>query len=203
MSVSFDVATSTGSYSVSVVPGALAATLAEPGERVYIVDAFLAPQVRAAGVDPIVIRADESAKSLDRMTGLIEQMRDRRATRNSVLVAVGGGVVQDAAAFVASVYMRWARLGVRAHNPAEYGGQLHRREIVDQRRQVQEHRRHHPPASAGGGRPARRRDADRRAARRGAVRGGENLPVSRDMARSTPIWRCALPRACLSKHSPT
>jgi len=106
MSVSFKVATSTGSYNVDIACGALAATLAEVGERIYIVDAFLEPTLRAAGIDPIVIVATESAKSLDRMADLIIAMRERRATRNTVLVAVGGGVVQDAAAFVASVYMR-------------------------------------------------------------------------------------------------
>lgn len=106
MSVSFEVATATGSYEVVVASGALAATLAESGDRIYIVDAFLEPVLRAAGIEPIVIVADEPAKSLDRMDQLIVEMRDRRATRNSVLVAVGGGVVQDAAAFVASIYMR-------------------------------------------------------------------------------------------------
>ena len=106
MPSSFDVATSTGSYGVAIAPGALGTTLGEGGERVYMVDAFLADRVRAAGVDPIVIKADEGAKSLDRMTELVVAMRERRATRNTVLVAVGGGVVQDAAAFVASIYMR-------------------------------------------------------------------------------------------------
>lgn len=106
MSVSFDVATSTGSYDVDIAFGALAGVLAEPGERVYIADAYLEGRLREAGIDPIVIVADESAKSLDRMTDLIVAMRERRATRNTVLVAVGGGVVQDAAAFVASIYMR-------------------------------------------------------------------------------------------------
>lgn len=106
MPASFDVATSTGPYGVAIAPGALGTTLRQDGERVYMVDAFLAERVRAAGIDPIVIEADESAKSLDRMTGLVVAMRERRATRDTVLVAVGGGVVQDAAAFVASVYMR-------------------------------------------------------------------------------------------------
>jgi len=106
MSVSFEVKTSDGTYAVDIAFGGLAAALAEPGERVYIADAYLEPVLRQAGIDPIVIVADEGAKSLDRMTQLIVEMRDRRATRNTVLVAVGGGVVQDAAAFAASVYMR-------------------------------------------------------------------------------------------------
>lgn len=106
MSISFEVATSTSGYEVAVETGRLLAALAEPGERVYFVDQFLEAVLRGAGIDPIVIVADESAKSLDRMSQLIFDMRGRGVSRDTVLVAVGGGVVQDAAAFVASIYMR-------------------------------------------------------------------------------------------------
>lgn len=104
---SFVVSASTGTYAVEIAPGALDALLAEAGgDQVFVVDAFLADRVRAAGIDPIAIAADEGAKSLDRMSDLIVALRDRRATRGTTLVAVGGGVVQDAAAFAASVFMR-------------------------------------------------------------------------------------------------
>jgi 3-dehydroquinate synthase len=106
MHASFDITASSGSYGVSVQPGLLEALLAEAGERIFIVDEFLAAPLVAAGLDPIVIIADEPAKSLDRMTDVIVAMRDRRATRDTVLVAIGGGVVQDIAAFAASTYMR-------------------------------------------------------------------------------------------------
>lgn len=102
----FDVTASTGTYTVSVAPGLLQTTLSEPGERVYLVDSLLAGPLIAAGLDPIVIVADERAKSLDRMGEIVVALRDRRATRDTLLVAIGGGVVQDAAAFAASIYMR-------------------------------------------------------------------------------------------------
>lgn len=106
MPTCFDISASTGSYGVRIEPQSLASLLAEAGDRVFIVDAFLEAQVRAAGIDPIVIVADEPAKSLDRMTDVIVGLRERRATRATTLIAVGGGIVQDIAAFTASIYMR-------------------------------------------------------------------------------------------------
>lgn len=104
---SFEVTASTGSYSIDIANGALDALLVEQGEdRIFVIDAFLRDRVLAAGHDPITLVADETAKSLDRMTDLIVGLRDRRVTRSTTLIAVGGGVVQDAAAFAASVYMR-------------------------------------------------------------------------------------------------
>ncbi len=106
MPSSFKVTSSVGDYAVLIESGALAKTLAEPGERVYIVDAIFEQLMLDAGIDPILIKADESAKSLDRMSELVVALRERRANRKTLLVAIGGGVVQDAAAFLASVYMR-------------------------------------------------------------------------------------------------
>lgn len=107
MPTSFDVTASNGRYAVEIASGSLDALFAEAGgDRVFVVDAFLRDRVVAAGIDPIVIAADEAAKSLDRMTDLIVALRDRGATRGTTLIAVGGGVVQDASAFAASVYMR-------------------------------------------------------------------------------------------------
>lgn len=102
----FDVRSSTGSYPVRIGPGLLDEAIAAPGERVFIADAFLAGHLRDAGLDPLVIEADEGAKSLDRMAEIVVALRERRATRSTHLVAVGGGVVQDIAAFAASIYMR-------------------------------------------------------------------------------------------------
>lgn len=103
----FAVTASAGTYTVAVATGALDALLAQAGEdRVFVVDAFLADRLTSAGLDPIVIAADERAKSLDRMTDLIVALRDRGANRGTTLIAIGGGVVQDAAAFAASIYMR-------------------------------------------------------------------------------------------------
>ncbi len=106
MPVSFDIESASGTCGVAIGDGLVGSLLAEPGDRIFIVDAFLADSMAATGVDAIVIAADEGAKSLDRMAAVIEAMKDRGVTRQTTLVAVGGGVVQDIATFVASVYMR-------------------------------------------------------------------------------------------------
>ncbi len=106
MPISFDIASSTGSYPVTIGIGLLDDVLRRPGERLFVADSFLAARVRSAGVEPLEIAADEEAKSLERMTDVIVQLRQRRATRATELIAVGGGVVQDVTAFVASIYMR-------------------------------------------------------------------------------------------------
>ena len=104
--ISLEIVASTSRYAVDIAADSFDALLAQDGDRVVVVDEFLRERVAAAGIDPIVIAADETAKSLDRMTDFIVALRDRRATRGTTLIAIGGGVVQDASAFAASVYMR-------------------------------------------------------------------------------------------------
>lgn len=106
MRTSFEIASSTGSYDVRIAPGAMDEVLAQSSEAIFVADAFFGERLKSAGLDPILISADERAKSLDRMSDLILAMRKRGATRATKLVAIGGGVVQDAASFAASVYMR-------------------------------------------------------------------------------------------------
>lgn len=103
---SFTVQASAGDYRVALAEGLSRRLLAAGGDRVFLVDDCLKMPFLEAGLDPIVIVADEPAKSLDRMTEIVVQLRERRATRKTLLVAVGGGVVQDIAAFAASIYMR-------------------------------------------------------------------------------------------------
>jgi 3-dehydroquinate synthase len=102
----FEIVSSTGRYGVAVQLGLIEQLIAMPGDRVFMVDNRLKQPLLDAGLDPIVVVADEPAKSLDRMTDIIMQLRDRRATRGTTLVAIGGGVVQDVATFAASIYMR-------------------------------------------------------------------------------------------------
>ncbi|NOU04052.1 MAG: 3-dehydroquinate synthase [Novosphingobium sp.] len=103
---SFEIACSTGGYDIHIGNELLDRELGGAGERLVIADRFLAGTLAARGIDAILITADEHAKSLDRMGDLIESIKDRQATRNTTLIAIGGGVVQDCVTFVASVYMR-------------------------------------------------------------------------------------------------
>lgn len=54
----------------------------------------------------IEIQVNESLKSFDNLGELINQLVSRGVDKTYVLVAVGGGALQDAVGFIASIYMR-------------------------------------------------------------------------------------------------
>jgi 3-dehydroquinate synthase len=105
MSASFSISSSTGSYDVAVRQGLFAEIVDQLQRPTYIADAFFQSRFTPDHT-PIFLEATETEKSLDRAPALIETMRARGANRGTLLVAVGGGVIQDIAAFAASVYMR-------------------------------------------------------------------------------------------------
>ena len=105
MSASFSISSSTGSYDVVVQQGIFADTIDDLQRSTYIADAFFQSRFTRDHA-PIFLEATETEKSLDRAPALIETMRARGANRGTMLVAVGGGVIQDICAFAASVYMR-------------------------------------------------------------------------------------------------
>lgn len=106
MSASFSISSSTGNYDVFVRNGIFAETLSRVEEAYIVSDEFFRPRFRGSSADPIFIEATEFAKSLDQMPRLIEQLRAAGVNRSTHLVAIGGGVIQDIAAFISSVYMR-------------------------------------------------------------------------------------------------
>lgn len=53
-----------------------------------------------------ILPAGETSKSLERISQVYNRLIDLNADRRTVIVAVGGGVVGDAAGFVAATYMR-------------------------------------------------------------------------------------------------
>jgi 3-dehydroquinate synthase len=62
---------------------------------------------RLKKIFPIALIPDsERAKTLTTVSRLLDRMVDLKLTRQSTVVAVGGGVVGDVAGFVASIYMR-------------------------------------------------------------------------------------------------
>jgi 3-dehydroquinate synthase len=54
----------------------------------------------------VMLPEGERAKTLTTVTGLLDRMVAQKLTRQSTLIAVGGGVVGDVTGFVASIYMR-------------------------------------------------------------------------------------------------
>src|SRR5262245_61068639 len=56
---------------------------------------------------PVILIPDgERAKTLTTVSRILDRMADLKLTRQSTVIALGGGVVGDVAGFVASIYMR-------------------------------------------------------------------------------------------------
>lgn len=109
MRASFEINSSTGVYRVSVGEGLVRDVVNSSAHRIFLVDSRLMSQV-AFVTDPIVaIDAVEENKSLERIAPVIEALKSHGATRETEIVAVGGGIIQDIATFVASIYMRGLR----------------------------------------------------------------------------------------------
>jgi 3-dehydroquinate synthase len=68
-------------------------------------------RLEAQGIEsiPVVIPAGESSKSLTSAAMLYDKAAGSRLDRNSVVVALGGGMVGDLAGFVAATYLRGVR----------------------------------------------------------------------------------------------
>jgi 3-dehydroquinate synthase len=106
MSDSFEVKSSTGVYTVEIAAKNLRRFLDENKKLVAICDERFTADLESAGVKAIPLRADETVKSLDVIPSVITALRQANTTRDTCLVAVGGGIVQDVAAFCAAIYMR-------------------------------------------------------------------------------------------------
>jgi 3-dehydroquinate synthase len=107
MSVSFDILSSARTYQVAIQDDLLKKPLFELSNEVIIIDAHvldLYPMLKAKYL--IAIPALETSKTLDTASYVIEQLRLKGANRKSHLIAIGGGVIQDIATLVASLYMR-------------------------------------------------------------------------------------------------
>lgn len=106
MPASFDVTSASGSYPVEIAVGGRRAVIEADPSAIFVVDAKLVDGYVGPQKFLIAIDADEENKSLDRMADYIEALRKCGATRQSRVVAVGGGVIQDIATFLTSIYMR-------------------------------------------------------------------------------------------------
>ena len=109
MSASFEIAASTGSYRVDIESGAFERHLRAFSSAAYLSDDFFASTFDQAQLIATLIEATEANKSLDASPKIIERLRKSGANRQTELVAVGGGTIQDLSAFIASIYMRGLR----------------------------------------------------------------------------------------------
>src|SRR5262249_21708532 len=108
------VASHAGTYRVTFERGAPLSSLSPAVDAAthVIIDARVADLYRreldAAGRPRVVvaIEATEPAKSLERCPGYIERLVGAGLRRDHRLLAIGGGVIQDIACFLAAVVLR-------------------------------------------------------------------------------------------------
>lgn len=106
MSAFFDIESSTGAYRVEIDAHNLRHFIQQNKQAVAICDERFAAELRESGIKAIPVTADENVKNLDAISGVITALRQANTTRDTLLLAVGGGIVQDVAAFCAAIYMR-------------------------------------------------------------------------------------------------
>ncbi len=92
---------STGQYEILFQPVQVPDGILVTDQNVY----RALPQL-FAGRNPIILTPGEQTKSLGEYGKLCSQLVERRATRKTVLVAIGGGVIGDLVGFAAATYMR-------------------------------------------------------------------------------------------------
>jgi 3-dehydroquinate synthase len=103
---SFEVASSSGGYSVVSDTGLLAEAVSKNPSGIFLIDARLQKHLLAGVTRRVEIEANENSKSLERIPQIVGKLRELGANRDSHLIAIGGGTIQDIAAFSASIYMR-------------------------------------------------------------------------------------------------
>ncbi|MBI3441816.1 MAG: 3-dehydroquinate synthase [Proteobacteria bacterium] len=106
MPESFEISASSGRYQVTVDSGLLADALRSHAGAVILIDDRLADALPAGEKKVIRVTAVESSKSLEQAAPIVAKLRELGAHRRTHLLAIGGGIVQDVATFVASIYMR-------------------------------------------------------------------------------------------------
>ena len=102
-----------GPYSVSFseLPMSSVSELYE-GEAHYIIDANIARLYKSELSDvlehpnTIIIEATERNKSIDKTIPIFEKLVENKVRRDHVLLAIGGGIIQDITCFIASTLLR-------------------------------------------------------------------------------------------------
>jgi len=102
-----------GSYSVSFDDKYLSDNMSfTDGEFHYLVDSNVAQLYKTElgaileNPNTIIIEAVEDSKSIEKVIPVIEQLVKNKVRRGHVLVAIGGGIIQDITCFIASTLLR-------------------------------------------------------------------------------------------------
>lgn len=106
MSRSFEISSSSGAYGVLIGTGLVGPLLARHEDAFHLVDQRLIDLVDLPRSRLLGVEATEQGKSLENLPAVFAGLRRLGADRSATLIAIGGGVIQDIATLVASLYMR-------------------------------------------------------------------------------------------------
>jgi 3-dehydroquinate synthase len=77
-----------------------------PENSYVIIDSSISVSLNTFEAKTLTIQVSEEGKTLETCERIISFLKDRGATRESTLIAIGGGNIQDLATLSASLYMR-------------------------------------------------------------------------------------------------
>lgn len=102
----YEITSSSGNYKIEVGENLIEKVAALYNDAIYIIDSKLVDRLPPSLTRRIIIEAIEENKALEKSADYIAQLRKLNANRDTHLVAVGGGIIQDITTFIASIYMR-------------------------------------------------------------------------------------------------
>src|SRR5437763_11285670 len=102
----FEIQSSSGSHVVRISDASVRDAVAVCDGSLILADSFFRDVLEDLDRPIIFIDATEEAKEFQAVGPLIEQCREHGLARSGRIVALGGGVGQDIAGFIATVYMR-------------------------------------------------------------------------------------------------
>jgi len=80
------------------------------GEGFHLHHQAVAEALAAGGIETIIIRDGEQAKTLSGVESIVTELLARGARRDATVIAVGGGVIGDMVGFAAAIFLRGVRL---------------------------------------------------------------------------------------------
>lgn len=106
MSVSFDIASGSGNYRITISRGQTLGVVARESNEILIIDRQVRMLFNIHATNVLQVEVSEDAKSLEAMSSYVAKLRQLGANRETRVIAIGGGTVQDISTFVCSIYMR-------------------------------------------------------------------------------------------------
>ena len=80
--------------------------LEETRETFFLIDSFFESQFEATGLSVLFLDSREENKTLESCALILNWLSDSGCNKDSCLVVIGGGMLQDLGTMVASIYMR-------------------------------------------------------------------------------------------------